>query len=166
MEWRKFYTRKWIYGSIRLSAPEIRGTFADLIALAGESKLGDGTLRHDVGKPMQREWIASVLMIPVELLDRTIEDGQKDVNVKDGKGRIQVWDDGTIQLTNFSEYQAGNIDQTPVEAPKKLTQEEIDKMTVRNAVRNPALAHKAEQINGNTVVTPDNKIIRPEDLNG
>lgn len=47
---------------------------------------------------------------------------------------------------------------------KPLSQESIDKMTVRNAVRNPTLAHKAENINGHTVVEKSGKIHFPSEV--
>ncbi len=138
MEWRKFYTKKWIYGSIRLAKPEVRGTFADLMALAGESKMGDGTLRHDVGKPMNREWIASVLMIPIELLNATIKDGQKDKNVNDGRGRIEVWKDGTIELTNFKEYQDKPL--KPKETKPPMSEQQAKGLTRKLASKYPESA--------------------------
>lgn len=156
MEWRKFYTRKWLYGSIRLARPDIRGTFADLMALAGESKLGDGTLRHDIGRPMAREWIANVLMIPLELLNETIDDGQNDKNVKDDRSRIVVWDDGTIEITNFTEYQS---DANTKKKPPDKSEESKDKMALRRAVQKPELAHKAEEINGNQVIGKGGEIL-------
>lgn len=106
MDWMKFFTKKWLYGSGRNMSPEKRGVWADLMALAAEAKLRDGSLRFDVGQPMPRDYIAAVLRIDRELLDICINCFSQDYNYEgDGKARIEVWEDGTINLTNFQKYQ-------------------------------------------------------------
>lgn len=106
MEWIKFYTAKWLYGSGRTMTPEKRGVWADLLALAAETKLRDGTLRFDVGLPMPRNYIAGILMIERELLDACLAAFVADINTDDGKPRVSLWEDGTIELTNFKRFQA------------------------------------------------------------
>lgn len=105
MEWIKLYTRKWIWGSGRTMTPEKRGVWIDLLALAGESKLRDGTLRHDINQPMKKEWIASVLMLDMETLNSSLEAFKADINSDDGDARIKIWEDGTIQIVNWDKYQ-------------------------------------------------------------
>ncbi len=105
MDWIKFYTSKWLFGSGRNMTPEKRGVWADFMALAAETKLRDGTLRFDVGQPMPREYIASVLRIPPETLDACIDVFAKDLNTDDHHPRIKIWDDGTIELTNWERFQ-------------------------------------------------------------
>lgn len=107
MDWFKVYSKGWLQGSIRQQLTvEQRSVWIDLIALASETKFRDGTLRHGLDVPMPREYIASVLQIPLELLNATIEVCQHDRNFKDGKHRIEIWDDGTIELANFADYQS------------------------------------------------------------
>jgi len=106
MEWIKLYTGKWLYGSGRTMPAEKRGVWMDLLALAAETKFRDGTLRFDVGQPMPRDYIASILRLDRVVLDDSLTVFQTDINADDGKPRITVWDDGTIELTNFARYQA------------------------------------------------------------
>lgn len=105
MDWIKLYTQKWIWGSGRMMTPEKRGIWVDLLALAAESKFRDGTLRFEVGQPMPMRWIASTLMIDEDMLKAALEAFKADVNADDKLPRIQVWDDGTIQITNWDKYQ-------------------------------------------------------------
>ena len=107
MEWIKLFSRKWLYGSGRNMTPEKRGVWADLLALAAESKFRDGSLRFDTDQPMPRDYIAAILRIDKQLLDVCLTAFQADVNMDNGKGRIELWEDGTIYLTNFAEYQEG-----------------------------------------------------------
>lgn len=105
MDWIKLYSRKWLFGSGRAMTPEKRGVWVDLLALAAEAKLRDGTLRLDVGQPMGRDYIASVLMIDRQTLDACLAAYQADKNTDDGRGRIEIWEDGTIEITNWDKYQ-------------------------------------------------------------
>jgi len=106
MQWIKFYTGKWLYGSGRTMTPEKRGVWADLMALCGETKLRDGTLRFDVDRPMPRDYIANILQIDRQLFDVCLIAYQADINTDDGQPRVKIWDDGTIELTNFQKYQS------------------------------------------------------------
>ena len=106
-QWFKVDAAGWIRGSIRLDlTPEQRGVWIDLIALASECRMRDGTLRFAENKPMSRDYISSVLGIPRTLLDSTINVCSSDKNKDDDNNRITLWDDGTIELTNFKRYQA------------------------------------------------------------
>ena len=106
MEWIKLYTGKWLYGSGRTMTAEQRGIWMDILSLAAESKFRDGTLRFDTDQPMRRDYIASVLRLDIETLNACLTIFQKDMNTDDGKARVEIWEDGTIVLTNFSKYQA------------------------------------------------------------
>ena len=106
--WIRFYTGKWLFGSGREMTPEKRAVWADLMALVGETKLRDGALRFDVGRPMSRNYIANVLQIGEDLLDACIAAFKADINSDDGQPRLQEWDDGTLYLTNFVEMQGGS----------------------------------------------------------
>lgn len=154
MEWIKFYTGKWLYGSGRVMTPEKRGVWADLLALAGETKFRDGSLRFEVDCPMPRDYIAGVLKIDKGLLDTCIEAFKADINLDDGTPRIQIWDDGTIFLTKFLELQGKPSDnEKPIKPP--LSQDDRDKMTVRNVVKNPQLGVKGLNLTDKVVVDPN-----------
>jgi len=122
MEWIKFYTGKWLYGSGRTMSADKRGVWADLLALAAETKFRDGTLRFDVGQPMPRSYIASVLRISSELLDASLEAFIHDINTDDGNPRISISEDGTIVLNNFQRYQSSPDGKTA----KRLTGRELE----------------------------------------
>ena len=119
MEWIKLWTKSWINGSGRLMTAEKRGIWADLLALAGEAKLRDGTLRYNVGQPMELDYIATVLHLQIETLEAAIDCFKNDINFDDGESRIKVWEDGTIQITNFDRYQSISV------GKKKLTGREL-----------------------------------------
>ena len=106
--WIKFFTAKWLYGSGRTMTAEKRGVWADLLALAAETKLRDGTLRFDVGQPMPRDYISNILLLDRETLDACLTAFQGDLNTEDGQARVKVWEDGTIELTNFLRLQEGD----------------------------------------------------------
>lgn len=106
MDWLKFYHYRWLHGSSRVMSLEARAVWIDLLSLAKETKFQDGTLRFEVGEPMPRDYIAAIMRVPMETLNECIEIYQKDINVDNGKARVQVWDDGTIELTNFERYQS------------------------------------------------------------
>jgi len=120
MEWIKFYTGKWLYGSGRTMSAEKRGVWADLMALAAETKFRDGSLRFEVDEPMPRSYICAILRISPDLLDSCIDAFVRDLNTDDGLARISIWDDGTIFLNNFERYQAIPEDK------RRLTPREVE----------------------------------------
>jgi len=90
-------------------------------------------LRHGVGVPMEVEWIAKRLGYSEQQVQETIDMGAMDKDM-DGDGRrIKVWEDGTIELCNFREY-------NPLPTPKKpLTDtppetSQVDSNTKRRAI--------------------------------
>ena len=105
MQWIKLWTQGWIFGSGRTMTPEKRGVWVDLLALAGEAKFRDGTLRFEVDKPMTKEWIANTLMLEMETLEACLVAFKSDINADDGQPRINIWEDGTIEITNWEKYQ-------------------------------------------------------------
>lgn len=117
--WFKLDSKGWLDGSIRIQmTPDQRSVWADLLALANECRLRDGTLRFAEGLPMDRQWIADRLKISIELLNETIDVCVNDKNRNDNKHRIEIWNDGTIQIVNWEQYQ-----EVPAER-KALTERE------------------------------------------
>lgn len=120
MEWIKLWTAKWLYGSGRTMTPEKRGIWADLLALAAETKFRDGTLRFDTNQPMDKTYICAILRLTSEEFDSALVAFKSDINTEDGNPRVKVWEDGTIELTNFTHYQ-----EVP-ENKKKLSGRELE----------------------------------------
>ena len=104
--WLKLWSSKWLYGSGRTMTAEKRGVWIDLLALANEVKFRDGTLRFEVDRPMTRDYIANILQIDRHLLDACLVAFQADINTDDGNPRVKVWEDDTIELTNWDKYQS------------------------------------------------------------
>jgi len=105
--WFKVDSQGWIEGSIRVTlSPVQRSVWIDLLALASECRVRDGTLRYAPDLPMSRQFIAERLRIPLETLNDAIEACSQDKNKDDDKHRIEIWDDGTIQITNWEYYQS------------------------------------------------------------
>jgi len=153
MDWIKLYTRKWLWGSGRVMTPEKRGVWIDLLALAAEAKLRDGTLRFDVGQPMSRAWIANTLMIEHETLDACLAAFQADINADDGLPRVSIWEDGTIVLNNFERYQ-----EVP-DGKKRLTGRELE-LYKRQRLNRDAAQYPVEAAN-----VPEVKAIIEGELN-
>lgn len=112
-DWFKIHHSGWLEGTMRskegMSGDELaawRGVWADLLALVSRSRLRDGSLRHAIGYPMNRDWIANTLNISRKLLDVVVEDGVNDKNRNGDRSRIEIWDDGTIYIVNWKQYQA------------------------------------------------------------
>jgi len=78
--------------------------FIRMLALAATCQLHDGTLRHNETSSMSREMIAELIGCSKEALDRVIEIGQEHKDAKDGSYKIEVWEDGTVEILNFKEY--------------------------------------------------------------
>ena len=115
-DWFKIHHQGWLEGSMRASSEidgdtlaKYRGVMADLLALVSRSRMRDGTLRRAENIPMERDWLASVLNISRDLLDKVIAYGMADPNARDDKHRIEVWADGTIELVNWAHYQSKPI---------------------------------------------------------
>lgn len=76
-----------------------------LLDLANEMPLRDGTLRMADGAPLTELQIIHIIGGSVPILRSTIAFCCKDKNPFDEKHRIEVWEDGTIELTNFTMLQ-------------------------------------------------------------
>jgi hypothetical protein len=151
--YNKMDSYRWINGSIRQDLePDERSVWADFLALAGLTREPRrGYIERSEGVPYTKQALITMLNISEELFDRAVK---KCVN----EGRLQSLEDGTLFLTNWGKY-----NETKPKQPS--SQEALDKITIRNAVKNPALAHKAEAINGNRVVNDSGEILAsPESL--
>jgi hypothetical protein len=112
-DWFKIHHTGWLEGSLRYNKDydgdklaAFRGVMTDICALISRSRFRDGTLRYAVGKPMQRDYIAKVLNISLGLLNGFIDLGLKDTNNDNDHTRIEIWEDGTIEVVNWQRHQA------------------------------------------------------------
>jgi hypothetical protein len=98
-------SKGWLTGSIRQQlTPAERSVWADLLAMANESRFR-GVVCRAKGIPYPREYLASYLDIPVELLNSTIEKCSRDENAEDLNTRIMFDEVGCIVITNWDKYQ-------------------------------------------------------------
>lgn len=174
MDWIKLYTRKWIWGSGRNMTAEKRGIWVDLLAVAAETKLRDGTLRHDVNQPMAREWIASILCIDLALLNACISSFQADINADDGQPRIKIWEDGTIQITNWVKYQDSGKDiirERSIKKQKRLrnsTMTMLDallrEVKITTALNSATMAELRKLVDNSPIITPEIYILLMKSL--
>ena len=124
MQWFKVDAAGWIRGSIRTNMTiEQRSVWIDLLAFASECRMRDGTMRFAEGKPMDIEYIANILRIPVSTLKDTIELCAADKNIDNDKHRIEVWADGTIQIANWEKYQSVPVNKTRDDATSRVLKE-------------------------------------------
>lgn len=110
-KWIKLFTSGWLHGSIRwqLDAAE-RGTFADLLALAGECG-HEGKICDNDDRPFPLQFIANQLNIPLDLLGSTIAKCK-------AEGRIEN-NDGVLIISNWKHYQSEYDRQKPSREKKK-----------------------------------------------
>ena len=106
MEWLKMYSRGLLYGTTANMTDSEQATWFKLLAIANETKFRDGSLRFGIGQPMPLTFIATLCHRTVEQVEACIEAYKQDVNTDDSLSRIQIWDDGTLFITNFEKYQA------------------------------------------------------------
>jgi hypothetical protein len=112
MGFEKFFinSKGWLTGSIRAQlTPAERSVWADLLALANESRFR-GIICRAKGIPYQREFLATLLEIPIELLNSTIDKCIKDENADDPNTRIMIDEDGCIIITNWDKYQTSEAE--------------------------------------------------------
>jgi hypothetical protein len=126
--WVKLFITGWLHGSVRWQlTPEQRGTFADLICLAGECGK-DGAICDNDNRPFPREFIANQLNIPLQLLEETIKECRDE-------GRIEDRDD-VIVIKNWDTYQSEYERQSQyrkkgVEDPDKYKEQKYGHMVQR-----------------------------------
>jgi len=97
LDWIPLYIDKHLFGSTRLEfEPDERSVWTDLLALAGKDK---GFIRANEGCPYQPAQLAGMLVIPLELYERTIAKcSSKEI------GKIEILPDGTMYLPSWPEY--------------------------------------------------------------
>jgi hypothetical protein len=98
--WIKIFCDKWLEGSIRQDTPEIRGTWIDVLALAGSGKYGDiGEIKVTSRIGLSDEQIAGIFNISAELW---IKIKNRLIETK----RIAVSPTNVITISNWAKYQS------------------------------------------------------------
>jgi hypothetical protein len=113
--WIKLYAPKLLHGTMAGESPEHIGIFIKLLCLANESGYRDGRLFTPPNIPMSRNYIATILQVPLDMLNEAIEYFKGEVNQDPasphyGTARIQELDGGMLMITNFADYQAKEDD--------------------------------------------------------
>lgn len=136
MPWYRAYVDSMLDGSVaHTMTNEEQMIWWKLIALARKSKCRDGTLRHGWGVPMTLGWIADTCGCSLVLLEKVLQAGMNDRNLEDDGHRIKVWEDGTIELCNFKDY---NPEAQPLQPPLPPAAEDKPPLTdtKRRAIHN------------------------------
>ena len=105
--WVKLYCDKWLEGSIRDEAPDIRAIFIDLLAIAGSGKYGDTgeiKLQNNVG--FSTIQLKTLLKSSKYLLKKALKQLQN-------SGRISINQAGVITIINWKKYQSEYERQKP-----------------------------------------------------
>lgn len=105
--WVKLYCDKWLEGSIRDEAPDVRAIFIDLLALAGSGKYGDtGEIKLQNGVGFSTIQLKNILKTSNYLL-------KKALNQLQNSGRITINQAGVITIINWQKYQSEYERQKP-----------------------------------------------------
>ncbi|MDD4985167.1 MAG: phage replisome organizer N-terminal domain-containing protein [Dehalococcoidales bacterium] len=125
--WIKLYCEKWIAGSIRKEKPEVRGIWADLLALAGSGLYGDtGEIKIQNGIGLTDYQFQKVLNV-----SRSQWSNAK--NVLLNSGRIKVNDENVIHIINWQKYQS-EYERTK-KSRTKSTQESTQEREIENEIK-------------------------------
>jgi hypothetical protein len=119
--WIKIWCRNWLEGTLREEPPDIRGVWADLLALAGDGHYGDsGVIKASDNLGFTDGQITDLLKIDPELWQRAKERLQD-------TDRIKITEKGIITITNWQKYQPEYSRQKPYRQHQKATTIDPDK---------------------------------------
>jgi hypothetical protein len=117
--WIPLYVDKWIFGSTRHELdPAERSVWIDLLTLAAKD---DGFIRANVDTPYPETQLAGMLVVPLDLLHRTIEKC-----LTPTIGKLILLENGTLYVVNWKEYQFTSryrrmIDSEPPVPPRETS---------------------------------------------
>jgi hypothetical protein len=122
-EWFRIFSGRWLRGSLRKEAAEVRGIFADLLALAGDSAYGDDgiiQLADEVG--VTDELIKDILNISMTLWLRVKDRLSNHPDPKENRIQIIPTKKGyAIKIINWKKYQSEYRRQKKYRDKKKKT---------------------------------------------
>ena len=114
--WVKLWCREWIEGTLRDEKPEVRGVWADLLALSGSSQHGDiGAIKLANGVGYTDNQMAEILHISKALWRKS---KQRFLLSQ----RIKIAPKGAITIINWSKYQS------EYQRQKQYRKQNIDKI--------------------------------------
>lgn len=124
--YHKIDSYKWLTGSIRRDLePDERSVWADLLALGALTREPRrGYIERSKGIPYDENYLLMFLNINSELLDRTIAKCVKE-------GRLKVYKDGTMLLTNWNSY--NDVEEWRKKKTKEKTLKEKKRISIENA---------------------------------
>lgn len=105
MDWLKLNSNGILRGSLANSTETIQLTWIKLLALMSETHLRNGRFEYARNKPYSLKFIASSCGVSKKTLENCLIEYEADVNPETNLPRIQ-WDNGTLILTNWLNYQA------------------------------------------------------------
>lgn len=117
---------KWIHGSIRQDLePDERGVWADLLALAGLTREPRrGYIERSEGIPYPKNVLICMLNISEDLFNRTVSKCKTE-------GRLQVFKDGTMFITNWGKY--NNVEEWHKKKEMTAGQKEAKRISIEHA---------------------------------
>lgn len=113
--WIKVYCDKWLEGTLREEAPDIRGVWIDLLTLAGAGHYGDsGEIKLNNGVGFTDKQISEILAIKLSLWRRAKRRFLQ-------TNRIKIREKGAIFIINWAKYQSEYDRQKTYRQPQKAT---------------------------------------------
>ena len=110
-DWIPLWRQKWLMGSTRIELnPAERGVWIDLLCLAGND---DGWVRANETTPYGRAQLAGMLLIPIELLDSTIEKCLQFKKLELGLNetlKVSSWEDYALSPRHKKRFASQNND--------------------------------------------------------
>jgi hypothetical protein len=138
--WIKIYCDKWLTGTLREDAPDVRGVWIDLLTLAGSGQYGDtGEIKLTNGVGFTDGQIAEILHIPKPLWrkakHRLLE-----------TERIEISPRGAIRIIKWSKYQSEYQRQRPYREPKDDAGRDSSTPEPKSPFTNPLEKEKEKEI--------------------
>ena len=113
--WIKLHVREWLKGPLREEKPEVRGIYADLLALAGDGDTPEGTISIDETRSYSGARIARILNI----------DGKTWSRVRDrlcALGYIKMDSQtGILYISNWKAHQSEYLRQKPYRSDEGIS---------------------------------------------
>lgn len=106
--WIKIYCNNWLRGSIRKESIEVRATFIDLLAMAGDSAYGEnGEIKLANGIGFSDEVIMGILNINEQIWTSVKHELAHCINIKERRIKIIEQKQGySIKIINWGRYQS------------------------------------------------------------
>jgi hypothetical protein len=156
--WIKLYCDKWLSGSLREESPEIRGIWADLLALAGGGLYGDSgeiKLQNGIGlTDFQFQKLLNISKYQWRKAKKRLLDTQ----------RITVDDLNIIRIINWKRYQSEYERQKPYRNQKlqSAVTQEIESKN-KNKIENKKEIYSKTHKHSSRNLKPRNEYKSPEE---